>query len=135
MKRFVSYIALAVALAVAPVARAEAASPRQLADLALAERYWGGPTPLCEAVVIEPLVHPSSVLYVGWAEGPTTPQTECHIWLAGGVPPRELCYLMIHEYGHLFGIRESPDPASIMNQAVMNPHQHVALCDRLYSSM
>jgi hypothetical protein len=46
----------------------------------------------------------------------------CYVWLnLWSYPPRQLCQIALHEYGHLAGFTHSPNPRSVM-YSPLQPH-------------
>ncbi len=137
VRRFIGPVLtiLLTTLALAPVALAGpqddapplALTPKLQAYLAIAEQHFG------QAVTADQCPEgPTITLYE--FGGRTLGQAElqgCRIWIAprvysgiAGVVDAStqqaadalLCNLVVHEYGHLLGLRHSPDPASVMHE-------------------
>lgn len=102
------------------------------AELRIAEEYWGGPPPLCEATVVEwDITLPNG--YAGLGTMPSKPTPLCSMEVApaafvGGLYYQ--CVLVIHEYGHWMGEDHSTDASSPM-AARLNPSIHIPACERL----
>ena len=113
----VGICALALLLAPAAAAHRSETYTRTHAAAHRAYAYWGRLPPCgMPSVKFVPLRDYSA--YVGYA-----PRGRCEIWLDSGTwTYRNLCVVMIHEWGHRLGYRHSSNPDSLMYRRVRRSH-------------
>lgn len=101
-------------------------------ELHIAQEYWGGATADlgCSSYSIEwdQTLTPDRA---GEATMPTgLPRVDCEMRISGGLSPRELCYVVIHEYGHWLGLNHDRGGVMSADPGIMYVQTKIPACLR-----
>ena len=92
-----------------------------LAAIAVAVALWG-PAPCAvqpHVAELGTVVRDGQELRVMGLARPTTPWGTCEVLVDEGVWTwGQLCSVMVHEYGHQYGLGHSPDPMNVMHETL-----------------
>lgn len=87
-----------------------------LASLGVADRYWANRTDTCPRTYVSAMVAPWSLTDGQLAGASRDSHEDCAVSIDAQYPmgARDLCKLIVHEVGHLRGVKHSMDPRSVM---------------------